>query len=62
MLEIEVKSKIDDIASMKEKIAALGGHYTETRHETDHYYNHPSVISGKRERRSESESTMTARW
>lgn len=42
MLEIEVKSKIDDISSMKEKIAVLGGHYTETRHETDHYFNHPS--------------------
>lgn len=42
MLEIEVKSKIDNVALMKGKIISLGGHYVETRHETDHYFNHPS--------------------
>jgi adenylate cyclase class 2 len=42
MLEIEIKAKIDNPDIMRERIKSLGGHYAETRNETDYYYNHPS--------------------
>ncbi len=42
MLEIEIKSHCDDLASVRGKVLSMGGSLRESRREADLYFNHPS--------------------
>ncbi|MCX8123111.1 MAG: class IV adenylate cyclase [Spirochaetes bacterium] len=47
MLEVEIKSRCDDLDAIKNAIVDLGGVYISTELEEDCYFNHPSRDFGK---------------
>lgn len=47
MLEVEIKSRCDDLDEIKNRIVDLGGTFISTELEEDFYFNHPSRDFGK---------------